>query len=46
MDLEIVTPEKVIFQGQAAEIYINTADGPLGIFPHHVNLFSKVFLEN
>jgi F-type H+-transporting ATPase subunit epsilon len=42
MDLEIVTPEKIVFQGEAAEIYINTADGPLGIFPHHINLFSKV----
>ena len=42
MNLDIVTPEKVIFQGEVAEIYINTADGPIGVFPHHVNLFSKI----
>lgn len=42
MDLEIITPEKVVYQGQVAEIYIKTADGPLGIFPHHINLFSKL----
>lgn len=42
MDLEIVTPEKVIFQGEVNEIYVNTADGPIGIFPHHINLFSKL----
>jgi F-type H+-transporting ATPase subunit epsilon len=42
MDLEIITPEKVVYQGEVGEIYIKTADGPLGIFPHHINLFSKV----
>src|ERR1700722_9470254 len=42
MNLDIITPEKNIFQGEVDEIYIKTADGPLGIFPHHINLFSKV----
>jgi len=42
MELEIVTPEKVIFQGEVQEIYVTTADGPIGIFPHHINLFSKL----
>src|SRR5476649_1402675 len=42
MDLEIITPEKVVYQGEVGEIYIKTADGPLGIFPHHINLFSKI----
>ncbi|HSX09748.1 MAG TPA: ATP synthase F1 subunit epsilon [Candidatus Saccharimonadales bacterium] len=42
MDLQIVTPEKVVYEGEVAEIYIKTADGPLGIFPHHINLFSKI----
>lgn len=42
MDLEIITPEKVVYEGEVAEIYIKTADGPLGIFPHHINLFSKL----
>lgn len=42
MELEIVTPEKVIFQGQVDEIYVNTADGAIGILPHHINLFTKL----
>ncbi|MBI5122678.1 ATP synthase F1 subunit epsilon [Candidatus Roizmanbacteria bacterium] len=42
MQLEIVTPEKIIYQGEVDEIIVNTADGELGILPHHVNLFTKV----
>jgi len=42
MELEIVTPEKVIFQGKVDEIYVTTADGAIGILPHHINLFTKL----
>jgi len=42
MNLDIITPEKIIFQGDVDEINITTADGPIGIFPHHVNLFTKI----
>lgn len=42
MYLEIVTPEKIIYKGDVDEIIVNTADGELGILPHHVNLFTKV----
>lgn len=42
MQLEIVTPEKIIYQGDIDEVYVNTADGEIGILPHHVNLFSVV----
>lgn len=42
MQLEIVTPEKVTYTGEVDEIVINTADGQIGILPHHVNLFTKV----
>src|SRR6185437_11336840 len=42
MDLEIVTPEKIIFEGHVDEIYVNTADGAIGILPHHINLFTKL----
>ena len=42
MDLQIITPEKVVYEGEISELYIKTADGPLGIFPHHINLFSKL----
>jgi F-type H+-transporting ATPase subunit epsilon len=42
MNLEIVTPEKIMYQGDVDEIYVTTADGEIGILPHHVNLFTKV----
>ena len=42
MQLDIVTPEKVIFQGEVDEIYVTTADGDIGILPHHINLFTKL----
>jgi len=42
MDLDIVTPEKIIYQGKVDEIYVTTADGDIGIFPHHINLFTKL----
>lgn len=42
MQLEIVTPEKIIYSGEVDEIIINTADGEIAILPHHVNLMTKV----
>src|SRR5215469_7520171 len=42
MELDIVTPEKIIFQGEVDEIYATTADGPIGVLPHHINLFTKL----
>ena len=42
MQLEIVTPEKIIYTGDVDEIIVNTADGEIAVLPHHVNLFTKV----
>lgn len=42
MQLEIVTPEKIIYTGDVDEIVVNTADGEIAVLPHHVNLFTKV----
>jgi F-type H+-transporting ATPase subunit epsilon len=42
MQLEIVTPEKIIYTGDVDEIVINTADGEIAVLPHHVNLMTKV----
>ncbi|HWY80272.1 MAG TPA: ATP synthase F1 subunit epsilon [Candidatus Sulfotelmatobacter sp.] len=42
MQLEIVTPEKIIYQGDVDELYINTSGGEIGILPHHVNLFTQI----
>ena len=42
MQLEIITPEKIIYQGDIDGLVINTADGEIAILPHHINLFSKI----
>ena len=42
MHLEIITPEKITYQGEVDEITVNTADGEISILPHHLNLFTKV----
>src|SRR6266496_281034 len=42
MQLEIVTPEKIIYNGDVDQITVDTADGKIAILPHHVNLFTKV----
>src|SRR6266566_1577467 len=42
MELEIITPEKIIYQGEVDEIYVTTADGAICILPNHINLFTKL----
>ena len=42
MQLQIITPEKIIYDGAIDKIVVNTADGEIGILPNHVNLFTKV----
>lgn len=42
MHLEIVTPEKIIYEGDVDQITVMTATGKIAILPHHVNLFTKV----
>ena len=42
MQLEIVTPETIIYQGDIDELVVNTADGEIAILPQHVNLFTKI----
>ncbi|MEK7571585.1 MAG: ATP synthase F1 subunit epsilon [Patescibacteria group bacterium] len=42
MQLEIVTPEKKTYNGEADEVVVNTSDGQIGILPGHMNLFTKI----
>ena len=42
MQLEIVTPEKILYQGDVDQITLNTASGKISVLPHHINLFTKV----
>lgn len=40
--LKIVTPEKEIFDGEVEEVVVTTADGEVGILPHHTNLMAQI----
>lgn len=42
MHLDIITPEKVMFNGEVEEVLADTMDGEIGILPHHMNLFTKL----
>lgn len=42
MLLKIVTPEKLIFEGEVDQVNISTMDGELGILPHHTNLMARL----
>ena len=40
--LEIITPEKIAFSDQVDMITAPSADGIIGILPHHVPLFARI----
>lgn len=42
MHLEIITPEKIIFNDEVDEFIIETPKGQIAVLPHHVNLMTEV----
>jgi F-type H+-transporting ATPase subunit epsilon len=42
LHLKIVTPEKEIFEGEVDQVNVSSAEGELGILPHHANLMAKL----
>lgn len=42
LNLKIVTPEKEVFNLPVDEVVIPSAEGELGILPHHTNLMAKI----
>jgi F-type H+-transporting ATPase subunit epsilon len=40
--LEIVTPEKLAYRDQVDEVLVPSADGQLGILPHHTPLITTL----
>lgn len=42
MKLDIITPEKIIFQGEVEEVLVPTDSGQVGILPNHVKYLSHV----
>lgn len=35
MDVEVLSPERVLFSGEATEVYARSMDGEIGILPGH-----------
>ncbi len=42
VNLKIVTPEKIVFEGEVNEVLVPSSDGELGILPYHSNLMAKI----
>lgn len=40
--LKIVTPEKLIYDGEVDMVTLTSSEGELGILPHHVALMAKL----
>lgn len=43
--LEIITPERVLFQQDVDEVYLPTVNGEIGILPGHTPLISQLALS-
>lgn len=42
LQLEIITPEKVVYQNEVEMVVVPGLEGNLGILPHHAPLFTKI----
>ena len=42
LHLKIVTPEKQIFDKEVDQVNVPSAEGELGILPHHTNLMAQI----
>ena len=40
--LEIITPERIAYQKEVEMVTVPSADGVLGILPHHIALFASL----
>ncbi|MBI5044753.1 MAG: ATP synthase F1 subunit epsilon [Candidatus Levybacteria bacterium] len=42
MNLKILTPEKITFEGDIDELIVPTITGEIAILPHHIDLLTQV----
>ncbi|MBI2430728.1 MAG: ATP synthase F1 subunit epsilon [Candidatus Levybacteria bacterium] len=42
LNLEIVTPEKVVFKDEVNEVVVPTTSGEIAILPNHISLLSQI----
>lgn len=42
LHLEIITPERIVYQDEASEVIVPTISGQIAILPNHVPLLTKI----
>lgn len=42
MNLQIITPEKIVYDGDVDEITLQTVKGEISVLPHHVDFLTQV----
>ena len=42
LQLDVITPAKIIYSGEVNELLVQTEQGQIGILPNHIGLFTKV----
>jgi len=42
LNIEVLSPENVVYRGEADEVIAPTSNGQIAIFPHHVSLLTKI----
>lgn len=42
LNLQVITPEKIIFDGEVDEVLIPTPNGQIAILPHHITLLTQI----
>ena len=42
MQVQLITPEKILFEGEAAYVQVPGAEGEFGVLPGHMNFVSTL----
>jgi F-type H+-transporting ATPase subunit epsilon len=42
LNVDVITPQAKIHQGEADEVYVNTVNGEIGILPGHISLLTQI----
>ena len=42
VDVEIITPDRIFYQGEATMIEFNTTEGEIGVYPKHIALTTVI----
>jgi F-type H+-transporting ATPase subunit epsilon len=42
LNVDVITPQEKLHEGEADEVYVNTVNGEIGILPGHVSLLTQI----